>query len=115
LERQQRPNSPNYANLVSDAGTAGGIPGANQILLIMYFSVFRYFKEHLGETSPEPESESTGKQAKIPVQPASHPFSQSILFPLLCMLIVVQLYIVLELRKISLAVQSLQADHVPGT
>jgi len=86
----------------------------NQLRIVSKFrntsTVFRYYKENLGlESASTTIPVSDTKQYSLTPQPPHSPMMQSGVVPaMLFVLIVFQIYMVFEMRRISLALQNLQ-------
>ena len=85
-------------------------------LAILFSPVFRYFQTSLGEETPSaiPFAKAQKEAAHLPHLPSPSP--SALLYAILCLLVAMQLYTMMELRKVSNALQSLQnsvADQCP--
>ena len=88
----------------------------NQVILVPFGSflanlfspVFRYFQTSLGEETPSaiPSAKAQKETAHLPHLPSPSP--SALLYAMLCLLVAMQLYTMMELRKVSNALQSLQ-------
>lgn len=87
--------------------TKSCVPHTAHTSFVCNNTVFKYFKENLGEvpTLPTTSEQKTEGVALPSVQPSPNPM---VVPALLCLIIAFQLYNMLEMRKLSAALQSLQ-------
>jgi len=75
----------------------------------LFECLFRYYKENLGKSVPTSIPVSDTKQQTLTPSPPQYPIVQSMVVPpMLFVLLAFQIYMVLEMRKISSALQDLQ-------